>query len=373
MLLRWIAFGAGVGVAAVTIRSVIGSLIVPRGVRSVISRTCDAVVDAVFRLITMPARTFARRDSALAWQAPMFLVMRLGVWIGLLYLGWALMLLPLVPGGFGRAFAESGSSMFTLGYAAPGSDTATIVDYVAAFSGLVVVGLQIGYLPTLYSAFNRRETEVTLLISRAGLPAWGPELLARTRYGIGGNSDSGRVLDQLFGTWERWSAEVAESHTTYPVLTRLRSPRPLSHWLTSLIAVMDAAAMHLSLAPSSRPSISARLCIRMGFVALRQVGAAMGVPVEEDPDPDGPIQVTYEEFEAAVDMLAALDYAIERSAPDAWPHYRGWRVNYESIALSLARVIDAPPALWSGTRRWPSVPVAPERPANRIAREAQAG
>ena len=373
MVFRWIGFGVGLVVVTVTARSIIGSLVVPRGVNSVISRVCDAGVDAAFRLVTLPTRTFAWRDSVLAWQAPVYLVLRLGVWIALLYFGYALMLLPLVPGQVGQSFAESGSSMFTLGYAAPPGGAATIVNYVAAFSGLVAVGLQIGYLPTLYSAFNRRETEVTLMISRAGLPAWGPELLARTRYGIDGDTDAGPVLDELFATWERWSAEVAESHTTYPVLTRLRSPRPLSHWLTSLLAVMDAAALHLSLAPSSRPGISARLCIRMGFVALRQVGAAMKLPIDEDPDPDMAIEVTQEEFEAAVDMLLALKYPIERSAAEAWPHYRGWRVNYESIALSLARAVDAPPALWSGTRRWRSVPIPPQRPASRIAREAQRG
>ena len=74
--------------------------------------------------------------------------------------------------------------MFTLGYSAPRGVRMTVLDYFAAFTGLIVVGLQIGYLPTLYAAFNRRETEVTLLVSRAGLPAWGPELLARTRFGI---------------------------------------------------------------------------------------------------------------------------------------------------------------------------------------------
>ena len=56
---------------------------------------------------------------------------------------------------------------------------------LAAASGLFVIAAQIGYLPTLYGAFNRRETEVTLLGSRAGTPPWGPELLARTKYGIG--------------------------------------------------------------------------------------------------------------------------------------------------------------------------------------------
>ncbi|HSY14852.1 MAG TPA: hypothetical protein VK816_02620 [Jatrophihabitantaceae bacterium] len=370
-MLRWIAFALGVIVVSSTAVSVVGNLVVPRGISSRVSRACDDVVDAALRLATMRAESYQRRDRTLAWHAPALLVLRLMTWLAMMYLGFGLMLMPFVR-GVGRAFAQAGSSMFTLGYAGPSGSSTTLVDYLAAFTGLIVVGLQIGYLPTLYAAFNRRETEVTLLSSRAGLPAWGPELLARTRYGIFGEANAGEVMDELFTTWERWAAEVAETHTTYLTLTRFRSPRPMSHWVTSLLAVMDAAALHLSLAPSAPPGISARLCLRMGFVALRQIGRATGRGlVEEDPDPDAPLELTYDEFESAVDMLRALKYPIERTTAEAWPHFRGWRVNYEAAALSLAKRVDAPPALWSGPRRWPSTPIAPIRPSNRLAKGAR--
>jgi hypothetical protein len=368
--MQWLGFAAGLAIVILAGGSVIGTLVVPRRVRSVIARACDGLVDLVFRA-TCPIRMpYDRRDSILAWQAPLALVFRLLVWLGLLYCGWALMLLPAVGGQVGRAFSEAGSSMFTLGYSAPRGSSMTVLDYFAAFTGLIVVGLQIGYLPTLYSAFNRRETEVTLLVARAGLPAWGPELLARTRFGITDVDDVGPVLDPLFNTWERWSAELAESHSTYLTLTQLRSPRPLSHWVTSLLAVMDAAAMHLALAPGHPPGISARLCLRMGFTAMGQIGSAMNLPVDDDPNPDGELlAVTYEEFASAADMLRVLGYPVERSNEEAWPHFRGWRVNYEAIALRLAYATDAPPALWSGSRRWPSAPLPPSRPANRRSRE----
>ena len=370
--MRWLAFAVGLLIVVITAGSVIGTLVVPRGISSLISKACDHFVDLVFRIICRPVTVYRRRDVILAWQSPLTLIFRLLVWLTLFYVGYALILLPLVPGPVGRAFSESGSSMFTLGYAAPVGSSMTAVDYLAAFTGLIVVGLQIGYLPTLYSAFNRRETEVTLLVSRAGLPAWGPEILARIRYGIVGDIDVGVVLDELFTTWERWSAEVAESHTTYQTLARLRSPRPLSHWVTSILAVMDAAALHLSLAPSSAPGISARLCLRMGFTALGQVGEAMKIHFDEDPDPDRPLTaVSYADFEQAVDMLRALGYPIERTNEQAWPHFRGWRVNYESVALALAKATDAPPALWSGPRRWPATEMPPARPPNRVSREIE--
>jgi hypothetical protein len=370
MLPRWVGFGVGIAVLASTIGSVVGTLVVPRGIDSRISRACERAVDAGFTLITKPARSYVRRDRILAWQAPATLLLRLGVWIGLLMFGYALVLLPLVPGHVSHSFREAGSSMFTLGYSRPTNTTSSVVDYITAFTGLVVVGLQIGYLPTMYAAFNRRETEVTLLVARAGVPAWGPEILARTRWGIY-EGDTRPVLNELFDRWERWSAEVAESHTTYLTLVRLRSPRPLSHWLTSVVAVMDAAALHLSLAPDLEPKVAARLCLRMGFSALRQIAATMGLPVDEDPDPDEPISVTYEEFAAAVEMLRSLNYPIQVSTADAWPHFRGWRVNYEAVAFALAHAVDAPPALWSGTRRWPSEPMSPRRPVTRRASDAR--
>jgi hypothetical protein len=367
----WLAFAFGVIVLIGTAVSVVGTLVVPRGIDSRISRCADFGVDLAFRLATMPARDFQRRDQILAWQSPVGLLVRLAVWIGLLLAGYALVLTPMVPGGLPHAFAEAGSSMFTLGYAAPTNNGSSALDYTAAYTGLVVVGLQVGYLPTLYAAFNRRETLVTLLVSRAGVPSWGPEILARTRWGIyDGNSET--VLAELFEAWQKWAAEVAESHTTYVTLVRLRSPRPLSHWLTALLSVMDAAALHLALAPSSQPKDEARLCLRMGFVALSQIARTMRLPVNEDPDPDkDPISISYEEFAEAVEMLQALNYPLERTAELAWPHFRGWRVNYDVTALALAKAIDAPPALWSGPRRWRSKPMPPVRPAARQAREGK--
>jgi hypothetical protein len=363
-VLQWLGFVAGLVLLFFTIGSVIGTLVVPRGIDSVISRWSDDVLDAVFRVVTKPVRNLIRREAILAWQAPISLLSRLSLWIVLLWTGFALVLLPFAGAA---AFSEAGSSMFTLGYAPPTNEITTLVEYLAAFTGVIVVGLQVGYLPTIYSAFNRRETEVTMLTSRAGVPAWGPELLLRTRWGIY-DADPGTYLDGLFQTWERWAAEVGESHTTYVTLVRFRSPRPLSHWATSLIAVMDAAALHLAVAPSMPPGISARLCLRMGFTALSQIAETMRVPYEKDPSPEQPISVTREEFGQAMTMLRGIGYPVERTDDEAWLHFRGWRVNYDRAALAIAYAVDAPPALWTGGRRYPSTPMAPVRPPSRTPR-----
>jgi hypothetical protein len=370
-MVGWLGFAVGVFVVTSTLLSVVGTLVVPRGVNSPISHGVDRALDGAFYQLTKRVRSYERRDRILAWQSPLSLLIRLAVWLGLLVAGFALLLLPSLDGNLAAAFAHAGSSLFTLGYAAPTGTGSSTLEYLAAFVGLVVIGLQVGYLPALYAAFNRRETEVSLLTSRAGIPAWGPEILARTRWGIGDDADVPALLEELFVAWERWAAEVAESHTTYLTLARLRSPRPLSHWLIALIAVMDAAALHLALAPSQEPKLSPRLALRMGFVAIQQIATVMGLSVPDDPDPDGPVTVTFDEFRSATAMLREVGYPIEQTDEEAWPHFRGWRANYDMPALLLARQLDAPPALWTGPRRWPSTPIVPQRPPARFARDAR--
>lgn len=347
--------------------SVIGTLVVPRHVGSRISRGVDLALDRTFALATRRVKTYEARDRALVWQAPLGLLLRLTIWILLLDIAFALLMLPSHPHSPGDALAASSSSMFTLGYAAPHGFASSLLEGIAAFSGLIVVGLQVGYLPVFYSAFNKRETEVSLLVARSGVPAWGPELLMRTKWGIY-DGDTRPLLDELFTAWERWAAEVAESHTTYFALTRFRSSHAWAHWLTSLIAVMDAAALHLSVAPSLEPKLSARLCLRMGFGTLGDIAHTARLAIPTEPDPNAPISVTYEEFAAAITDLREIGYPIEREPEEAWPHFRGWRVNYDETALKLAYLLDAPPTLWTGPRRWPSTPTPPKRPVARMPR-----
>lgn len=350
---------------ALTWASVITTLVVPRRSRDRISRGVDRGVDAVYRLLSKRVRDYATRDRRLASQASTTILLQLAVWLLLFYLGFAMLLTPFDQVSTGHAFAQAGSSLFTLGYAGPAGASLTVIDYLAAATGLVVVALQIGYLPTLYGAFNRRETEVTLLSSRAGSPAWGPEILARTRFGFV-MDDDGAVMDDFYRQWERWAADVSESHTNYPVLTRFRSPAQLSSWLVSLVAVLDSAALWLALSPSRAPAPETRLALRMGFLALRSIAETVGLEVDHDPDPDTPLQLTYEDYLAGVARISSTSFTIERTPEEAWPDFRGWRVNYEAVAYALADRLDAVPGPWTGPRRTLDEQVTPRRPTNRL-------
>jgi hypothetical protein len=342
---------------------VIGSLVVPRRILSRLSRTVAQAVNGAFHFVADGFDSYEARDRILAAQAPIQLIVQIVVWLAVFELGFALLLWPTIGrGGLGGAFTLAGSSLCTLGYLAPQNDGSRGLVDLAAFVGLGTVALQIGYLPTLYAAFNRREALVTMLDSRAGVPSWGPELLARTHYGLGTGVSAMGQLPALFEDWERWSADVSESHATYLALVNFRSPRPLSSWLTAQLAVLDAAALYLSLVPDAPGAVSARLCLRGGFTCLATLARARGFAIPEDADPHNGIALTYQEFTDAIDRLARVDFPLERSSEEAWVDFVGWRVNYEAAAYSLARAIDAPPALWSGPRRHPLPPMPPLRP-----------
>jgi len=365
-MVRVVGAVVGLLLALLTTASVVRNLVIPRSRPGGLARAVDRFVDRVFVTLTRRCQTYETRDEVLAGQAAAYLVAVLVAWLTSYLVAFALQLWPWTH-DIGESFREAASSMLTLGFASTQRAGPTALDALAALAGLVVVAVQIAYLPSLYSAFNRRETEITLLGARAGTPAWGPELLARTRYGVRTRTDD---LPDFYAGWERWAADVAESHANYPVLVRFRSPQPLSSWLVGLLAVLDSAAMHLSLCPSQE-RYETRQCLRMGFTALRQIGVALGLPVDFDPDPDQPLTLTYDEFRQGVARLEEVGFPIERSAEDAWPHFRGWRVNYESLAYSLAWATDAVPALWSGPRRWSTEAMPPRRPPTRIASDAR--
>jgi hypothetical protein len=340
--------------------SVIGTLIVPRPAGGWLTRWVDRIVNAAFRVATGGIADYRRRDRVLAAQAAAILLTQLVAWLGIFFIGYSLLLWPFVGGGLSSAFSVASPGVFGPSEAVGASEK--VLADLAAVTALVAVTLQIAYLPTLYSEFNRRENEVALLNARAGVPSWGPELLARTHYALGSGASTIDTLPDLYAQWERWAADVAESHTTYLPLVRFRSPRPLSSWVTALLAVLDSAALYLALSPQSAPVVPARLCLRGGFLCLTQVARAMDIDIPEVVDPGAGISLSYEEFLDAVARMRKVDFPIERDPADAWPDFVGWRVNYEQAAYAVAAAIDAVPAMWSGPRRRRVVAIAPIRP-----------
>jgi hypothetical protein len=354
-------FAVGVLLVALTATSVLFTMVLPRRPAGLerASLLVNRVVRVVFVGLSRLARTYEGKDALLAPTAPVALVVQLLFWAASFILGFGL-ILQTTTHQISTGLLQAMTALFTVGAVHAGGPPDESADIAIGAIWVVVVALQIAYLPALYSSFNRREALVAMLESRAGAPAWGPEVLAR--HELVGITDT---LPDFYASWEMWAAEVAESHTTYPVLLLFRSPEPWFSWLVGLIAVLDGAAMHLALAPDTASS-QARLCLRMGFTALNRIATTLGWEVDPDPDPEGEINLSFEEFEDAVRMLQGVGFTLERTAEEAWPDFRGWRVNYETVAYRLADRLTAPPAPWSGNRRHiRSGPVEPRRPPQR--------
>lgn len=162
----------------------------------------------------------------------------------------------------------SGTTLFTLGLGdvVPQSHSARGLIIVESGVGLAFVALVIGYLPVLYQAFSRREVNIVLLDARAGSPPTAAELLRRHSF-EGGEA----VLTELLAEWERWSADLLESHISYPILCYYRSQHDNQSWLAALTAILDTCALLISVIEGP-PSRQAQLTFMMARHALIDLG-----------------------------------------------------------------------------------------------------
>ncbi len=360
----WVGFVAGLLLVLATNVSVLETTVVPRGSRSRLTALALRVVTTPVRLAASRISDFEARDRLRAYASGAYVVTSLLVWLLLFLIGFALMLWPWSD-NLADAFRISGSSMLTLGFAVPRGGAPVAIVYVAAVTGLVVVALQIAYLPVLYAAYNRRETLITMLEGLAGTPGWGPEILARSAA-----VDNVDGLGSMYERWMEWAADVSESHSAYQVLMFFRSPSARRSWVVSLLSILDAAAMHLALCPITAPA-AARNLMRIGYLALRQLSATNGHPVPEDPSPDESIELSREEFVSAAERVRSFGMEFEREPEEAWVHFKGWRVNYEEAAYALAANLDVVPAPWSGQRLRPGPPLPPVTPIDRVSQSAE--
>jgi len=330
-----------------TFASVVVTVLTPRVQPSVLALGAGRFARwLVVRVSRAVSRTYATQDRILAFMAPAVLLTQLAGWLVMATASWTLLAWPFTHFSLWATLRDVIISALTLGLAHGVKGLAVPISFAAAASGPLIVAVQIAYFPTLYQAFNRREALVTLLGGRAGSPPWGPEILRR--YWSFALSDR---LPTFYEEWERWAAEVLESHSSYRALILFRSPTPWRSWSVSLLAVLDSAAMLHATSPSSTPS-QARLCLQMGAECFRGLAVAFHLPYDQDPDPDTTeIFLTYQEFLVGYETVRKAGLPIERDPEEAWRHFRGWRVNYERAAFAIANWVLAVPAPWSGPRR----------------------
>jgi hypothetical protein len=219
-----------------------------------------------------------RRDTFLSLYGPLSLVLLVGSWVAGLVIGFATVQWSLgggieKPPSFAGNLILSVDTFFTLGTASLAS-LAKARRSVAVFeagSGLAFLAIVISYLPVLYQLFSRREAYVIMLDARAGSPPTAATLLSRH-----GHRDSVHALDELLHEWERWAAEVVESHLSYPMLTYYRSQHDNQSWLAALTAIMDSCAL-VMVGIKGLPTFQARMTFSTARLAVTELSRVLAV------------------------------------------------------------------------------------------------
>jgi hypothetical protein len=399
----------GVVLLIFTTVSLMRTVVIPRALHSSLSDAVSTIVIWIAKRISHFRRSYRYRDSVLAAVGPTVIILQLITWLILYLIAYGLLIYG-VSGqqSLGEAMRQSGSSLLTLGFASNDQSKQTIIDFMAAATGPIVIALLIGFLPTIYSTYLERELDVTLLSSTGGEPAWGPEILAR--YAVANNFEA---CNRSFHEWALWATRLRLTHMTYPVLVWVRSARASRHYLTSLIAVTDAAALQLSL-NKSLPQHEAYAVLLEGSQALEAIYVFLfrrrkrfsGMPLpgrfRQSTEPQvlslpwksqqmlstqqaayldaahhlkpealsalaegesGSLSLTRDQFDSAVKMLQKAGFPVENDLDAAWAQFCVYRSRYEFSGLAIARTLDATPAPWTGDRvvptpvMWPTLVV----------------
>jgi len=228
----------GVALVLVVLDSAVRTLVLPRGSVVALSRAIWLITRRVFDLIAGRCKTYEARDRVMALYAPMALLLLPVVWLAMILGGFTMVFHALGVSSWQTAFVESGSSLFTLGFVRPRDVPTSALAFLDAALGLGVVALFVAYLPSIYSAFSRREVLVAMLSARAGTPPSAIEFLIRTS-----RIDELQRLNEVWERFQQWFAEIEETHTSQAALVFFRSPRNDRSWVTAAGVVMDAAAL----------------------------------------------------------------------------------------------------------------------------------
>lgn len=340
-----VAFVAGVALAGSALFSAMATVVVPRGVPIRLNRTVFVAVRWLFDLRARFAESYEEQDRFFAYYAPVSLLLLPVVWLSLVIGGFTLILRSLGVPSWRLAFEASGSSVTTLGFVAVDTIPQHMAAFVEAGLGLLLLALLITYLPSMYAGFQRRESLVGLTAIFAGSPPEARILLERfhTIRGLD------RLDEQVWEPWSRGFIDLEESHTSLAALPFFRSQLPDRSWVTAAGCVLDAASLYASTVDAPR-SPEAELCIRAGYVSLRRIADFYSIAYDPDPAPTDPISVTREEYDEVCDALAAVGVPLKADRDQAWRDFAGWRVNYDTVLITMAGFFLAPYARWSSDR-----------------------
>jgi hypothetical protein len=295
-----------------------------------------------------------QRETVLSIYGPISLVFLIALWAAFLVLGFGFLFYalhspfsdPLVVRAtlqpehirdlrrdFFSDLYVSGTTLFTLGLGdvVPHSRAVRGLIVLESGMGLAFVAVVIGYFPVLYGAFSRREVNISLLDARAGSPPSAAELVRRHAFEGGPE-----VMIVLLEGWERWAAELLESHISYPLLCYFRSQHTNQSWLGALTAILDTCALMVS-SVGDRTGRQAQLTFAMARHALVDLSQVFGLePVAPDLD-----RLPEPSFRKLHDLLCQVGVKVARNDASQ-VRLREMRALYEPYAECMSRYLSMP-------------------------------
>ena len=286
-----------------------------------------------------------KQETAFSFYGPLSLIFLLVVWAGVMVFGFALIYYSL-GSPFNDAFQRSsfqtdlyvsGTTIFTLGLGdvVPHTGATRELVILEAGTGFGFLAVVMGYFPVLYGAFSRREVSISLLDARAGSPPTAAELLRRHSY-----QSAEQALSLLLSEWERWSAELLESHISYPLLCYFRSQHNNQSWISALTAILDTSALLIA-GVRGHEARQAQLTFAMARHALVDLSQILSLtPVNDAPD-----RLPPERYEQLYKLLCESGVSVCRDGHSI-ERLREMRVLYEGYAEALSRYLRMPLPPW---------------------------
>ncbi len=350
MLLNILSIVVGIVVIGLTLNDVFQSVIMPRATARRY-RISFYVWRSVWQLWPRLAWRFYaedgdRREDFMAVFAPFMLISLIGLWVGLLIVGFGFLLWGMRGGitpshaSFGTMLYFAGTSLLTIGFGDVVGRGAPprFVSILAALAGLSFLSIMTAYLFAIFGSFQQRETFIVTTAARAGAPPSGVNLLA-----IAGYSRTQEDLPALMVGGQHWAAAVMESHLAYPVLAFFRSSHDEQSWIGTLGTLLDAATLMMTTVKDARDG-QARIFYNVGRHAARDLSRYFRVDVAEES-----VGIERSEFEHACDRLEAAGYPLQ-ARDDAWTRFANLRSGYAARLNVLARFFEIPPLQWIGDR-----------------------
>jgi len=343
----------GIVVVAYVLNDVFQSVVVPRPTpaRYRITRWVVRPGWRAWRWMGLRTSSSGERERMLGMFAPLVVVVLLVLWLSGLALGFGFIFFALrgqlhpVVQDFPTALYFAGTSVLTIGFGdfVATSGLGRVLALVAGGTGLGTIALAISFLFSLYASFQRREIQIVTLDARAGAPPSGVTLL-ETMAKLGMIDD----LPRFFGDWEKWAAEVLDSHLAYPVLAYFRSSHDNESWVSALGAVLDATTLLLTTVVDG-PRGPAKLMFAVGTHLVEDLGRYFRIVSDHD------VGVERYEFDQARERLATAGWSL-LGPEESWVAFSRLRIQYAVALNNMAKWWAAPPAQWIGDRSFVRFP-----------------